>query len=101
MCDLDATTTTISTTTTTSTTTITNSFITKSTSKMTTTQPKQVAPQPLDCTKFPYGCCPEDPFPIPATGLGQAGCPSDCLCNPLGICLLFRAPQLVCWIGCG
>jgi len=35
---------------------------------------------PFDCTKYPYGCCPEDPFPNMVNG----GCSPDCLCNPLG-----------------
>ena len=42
-----------------------------------TTKPQLPA---LDCSKFPYGCCPEDPFPE-NTG---PGCPHVCLCKPLG-----------------
>ena len=47
---------------------------------------------PFDCTKYPYGCCPEDPFPNMVNG----GCSPDCLCNPLGTFNFYIHSQCQC-----
>ena len=41
-----------------------------------------------DCSKFPNGCCQDlNKNHLPAPGPNQAGCPTHCQCNPLGIVL--------------
>ncbi|XP_057605475.1 agrin isoform X2 [Hippopotamus amphibius kiboko] len=37
---------------------------------------------PLHCTQMPYGCCQDNV--TAARGVGLAGCPSSCQCNPHG-----------------
>ncbi|XP_060055805.1 agrin isoform X3 [Erinaceus europaeus] len=37
---------------------------------------------PLHCTQMPYGCCQDNA--TAAQGVGLAGCPSSCQCNPHG-----------------
>lgn len=50
------------------------------------------SPFGFDCTKYPYGCCPEDPFPNMVNG----GCSPDCLCNPLGTFNFYIHSQCQC-----